>query len=174
VKARRNFIRDLVTHSASDVTHIGLSSNCVLHNISEYLNFCPISYKIRREYVKVCIKNYQNIALFNRKIYAFKSEKELKDFINNPDTFVNRGSAFAPPEEINVEDIYNLHHKFEDKGYCMIELSKKNLTRGNSLFGLAYKDKYFLTSTAKNQRLFQRNPALYEMVKLPDKLPVEF
>lgn len=73
VKARRNFIIDLVTHSASDVTHIGLSSNCVLHNISEYLNFCPISYKIRREYVKVCIKNYQNIALFNRKIYAFKS-----------------------------------------------------------------------------------------------------
>lgn len=56
----------------------------------------------------------------------------------------------------------------------MIELSKKNLTRGNSLFGLIYKGKYFLTSTAKNQRLFQKNPALYELVKLPDKLPVEF
>ena len=54
----------------------------------------------------------------------------------------------------------------------MIELSKKNLTRGNTLLGLTYKDKYFLTSTAKNQKLFQRNPALYEMVKLPDKLPV--
>jgi len=65
-----------------------------------------------------------------------------------------------------------LHQKFEDKGYCMIELSKKNLTRGNTLLGLTYKHKYFLTSTAKNQKLFQRNPALYEMVKLPDKLPV--
>jgi hypothetical protein len=79
------------------VTHIGLSANCILHNISEYLNFCPISYKIRREYVKVCIKNYQNLALFNRKIYAFKSEKELKDFIANPDTYASRGSTFAPP-----------------------------------------------------------------------------
>jgi adenylate/nucleoside-diphosphate kinase len=56
----------------------------------------------------------------------------------------------------------------------MIELSKKNLIKGNSLFGLTYKGKCFLTSTAKNQRLFQKNPALYEMVKLPDKLPVEF
>lgn len=56
----------------------------------------------------------------------------------------------------------------------MVELSKKNLTRGNTLFGLVYKDKYFLTSTAKSQRQFQKNPALYEMVKLPDKLPVEF
>ncbi len=54
----------------------------------------------------------------------------------------------------------------------MVELTKKNLTRGNSLFCLLYKDKYFLTSTAKAQRLFQKNPALYEMVKLPDKLPV--
>lgn len=54
----------------------------------------------------------------------------------------------------------------------MVELSKKNLTRGNTLFGLVYKDKYFLTSTAKSQRQFQKNPALYEMVKLPDKLPV--
>lgn len=58
VKARRIFIRDIITHSASDVTHVGLSFNCILHNLSEYLNFCPISYKIRREYVKVCLKNY--------------------------------------------------------------------------------------------------------------------
>jgi hypothetical protein len=91
------FIRDLVTHSAIDVTHIGLSSNCILFNLSEYLNFCPISYKIRREYVKVCLKNYEHIALFNKKIYGFKSEKELKDFIINPDTYTTRGEAFSPP-----------------------------------------------------------------------------
>lgn len=39
---------------------------------------------------------------------------------------------------------------------------------------MVYKDKYFLTSTAKSLRQFQKNPAMYEMVKLPDKLPVEF
>lgn len=56
----------------------------------------------------------------------------------------------------------------------MIELSKKNLERGNYLFALSYKNKVFLTSTAKSLKLFQKNPAIYELVKLPDKLPVEF
>jgi hypothetical protein len=54
----------------------------------------------------------------------------------------------------------------------MVELAKKNLVKGNSLFGLLYKGKYFLNATAKHQKLFLKNPAIYEMVKLPDKLPV--
>lgn len=54
----------------------------------------------------------------------------------------------------------------------MIELQKKNLVKGNSLFGLSYKGKYFLNSNPKNQRMFQKNPVLYELLKLPDKLPV--
>jgi hypothetical protein len=56
----------------------------------------------------------------------------------------------------------------------MVELSRKELAKGNTLFGLTYKTKYYLTSTAKNMKLFAKNPALYEMLKLPDKLPVEF
>ena len=46
--------------------------------------------------------------------------------------------------------------------------------KGNYLYGVTYKGKCFLNSCPKNQKLFQRNPALYEMLKLPDKLPVEF
>lgn len=56
----------------------------------------------------------------------------------------------------------------------MVELAKKSLVRGNALFGLLYKGKYFLNSNAKNMKLFLKNPSLYELVKLPDKLPVEF
>ena len=55
----------------------------------------------------------------------------------------------------------------------MVELLKKNLVKGNYLYGLSYKGKCFLNSCPKNQKLFQKNPALYEMLKLPDKLPVE-
>jgi YHS domain-containing protein len=46
--------------------------------------------------------------------------------------------------------------------------------RGNSLFGLLYRGRYYLNSSAKTMKLFLKNPSLYEMVKLPDKLPVEF
>lgn len=56
----------------------------------------------------------------------------------------------------------------------MVELVKKNLVKGNYLFGLAYKGKYFLNLNPKNQKMFQKNPAIYEMIKLPDKLPVDF
>ena len=56
----------------------------------------------------------------------------------------------------------------------MVELMRKKLVKGNFQYGLMYKNKYYLTSSPKNMKLFIRNPALYEMVKLPDKLPVEF
>ena len=53
-------------------------------------------------------------------------------------------------------------------------MAKKNLVKGNYLFGLVYKGKYFLNLNPKSQKMFQKNPAIYEMIKLPDKLPVDF
>jgi hypothetical protein len=51
---------------------------------------------------------------------------------------------------------------------------RKKLIKGNFANGLIYKNKIYLTSTPKSMKLFIRNPTIYEMVKLPDKLPVEF
>lgn len=56
----------------------------------------------------------------------------------------------------------------------MVELLRKKLVLGNLAYGLIYKNKIYLTSTPKFMKLFIRNPTLYEMVKLPDKLPVSF
>lgn len=56
----------------------------------------------------------------------------------------------------------------------MVELLRKKLVKGNFAYGLIYKGKIYLTSSPKNMKLFIRNPTLYEMVKLPDKMPVEF
>jgi len=64
-----------MVHGAADISHAGISFNTIIHNLSEYLNYCPISYKIRREYVKMCLRNYDYLALYNRKIYVFKSDK---------------------------------------------------------------------------------------------------
>jgi hypothetical protein len=71
-----------------------------------------------------------------------------------------------------MEDFIYMTEKAENKGYCMVELLRKKLVRGNLQYGLIFKNKYFLTSTPKNMKLFIKNPTLYEMVKLPDKLPV--
>lgn len=51
---------------------------------------------------------------------------------------------------------------------------RKKLIKGNFANALMYKNKIYVTANPKNMKLFMRNPALYEMVKLPDKLPVEF
>ena len=56
----------------------------------------------------------------------------------------------------------------------MVELSRKKLVKGNPKFALKYKNKYYMTGTAANMKAFIRNPVLFEMVKLQDKLPVEF
>ena len=36
IKAKRTFIRDLAKHSATEITNIGFSFNCIINNISEY------------------------------------------------------------------------------------------------------------------------------------------
>ena len=48
VRARKGFARSLITHTATPVSNLGLHFNCILNNLSEFDNFCPISYKIRR------------------------------------------------------------------------------------------------------------------------------
>lgn len=54
----------------------------------------------------------------------------------------------------------------------MVELSRKKLIKGCPAFILKYKGKFYATSTAANMKLFIKNPVLFEMVKLQDKLPV--
>jgi hypothetical protein len=66
------------------VSQIGIHINCILNNMSEYLNYCPISYKLKREYVRKCLRRHEHIALYNKKLYIFNTEKELNDFLENP------------------------------------------------------------------------------------------
>ena len=54
----------------------------------------------------------------------------------------------------------------------MVELSRNKLVKGNSAYLLKYKDKYFILSSPNNMKLFIKNPAMYELAKLQDKLPV--
>lgn len=56
----------------------------------------------------------------------------------------------------------------------MVQLSRKKLTRGCPAFILRYKNKLYATSSASNMKLFIKNPVLFEMVKLQDKLPIQF
>lgn len=56
----------------------------------------------------------------------------------------------------------------------MVELGRKKLVKGNPAFILKYKGKFYATATASNMKMFIKNPVLFEMVKLQDKLPVEF
>ncbi len=65
----------------ADTSHIGIHVNCVLHNLSEYQNYCPISYKLKREYVRKCLRKHENLALYNRKLYVFSTKKEMNDFL---------------------------------------------------------------------------------------------
>lgn len=56
----------------------------------------------------------------------------------------------------------------------MVELGRKKLVKGCGSFILRYKGKLYATSTAANMKMFVKNPVLFEMVKLQDKLPIEF
>lgn len=100
MKSRKEFVRCLITHEPAWVSNVGLNFNCILNNLSDYANYCPISYKIRREYVKLCLRHHKNAVLYNKKFYFFAGDKERKDFMSNPESYKNKGNAFNPPEQI--------------------------------------------------------------------------
>lgn len=102
------------------MSSVSINFNCILNNLSEYGNYCPISYKLRREYIRKCLRTHENLALYNKKLYIFNSEKELKDFISNPETFLSKGPGFMPPTQIEMEDFKKVEEKAENKGYCMV------------------------------------------------------
>lgn len=81
---------------------------------------------------------------------------------------------FSPPELTPTHHLLTNYDKAENKGYCVVELTKKSLLKGNPAFSIEYKDKLFGIGKANNIKYFLRNPAAYELSKLQDKLPVEF
>jgi len=68
--------------------------------MSDYLNYCPISYKLKREYIRKELRTHENLALYNKKLYIFNTSKELQDFLENPETFIVRGASFQPPTQV--------------------------------------------------------------------------
>lgn len=54
----------------------------------------------------------------------------------------------------------------------MIQLSKGKLLKGYPLLSIEYRDKIYGMGNSQNSKLFMKNPMLYEMATLQDKLPV--
>ncbi len=48
IKTRRELSRALALFEAADVSTVGINFNCVLNNMSDYHNYCPISFKLKR------------------------------------------------------------------------------------------------------------------------------
>ena len=75
VKARREFTRSLALFEAADVSDVGVNFNCIVSNMSDYQNYCPISFKLKREYIRKNLRTHENLALYNKKLYIFNSSK---------------------------------------------------------------------------------------------------
>lgn len=73
VKAKQELVRSLVCKEPIKAVNIGLSFNLILNNLSDYLNFCLVTYRTQREYAKVGLFQHKYLCLYNRKIYVFYS-----------------------------------------------------------------------------------------------------
>lgn len=174
VKARQDMVRSVACQDPISAGSIGLSFNTILNSLSDYMNFCVVTHKTQREYAKVGLMQLRHCCLYQRKLYVFNSEKELQDFLANPDLYILTGmGAFSPAELALPHQLISTYDKVENKGYCMVELTRKQLLKGNPSFTVEYKEKLFGIGKAANIRYFIRNPAAYELSKLQDKLPVE-
>ena len=85
----------------------------------------------------------------------------MNDFIANPETYKKIGNNFSPPQPINECEMPDILPKVQNKGYCPVELTKKNLVKGNPLYIVKYHEKYFILSTPNNMKLFIKNPAMF-------------
>lgn len=54
----------------------------------------------------------------------------------------------------------------------MVELSKGKLLKGYPLTSIEYQDKIYGIGNSSNAKMFLKNPGLYWMSTLQDKLPV--
>lgn len=99
--------------------------------------------------------------------------RELDDFCNNPDLYIQQPKSFTPPEIILPSELLEKYKSIHNKGYCMVELSKNKLLKGYPLLSIEYKDMIYGIGSSSNAKMFLKNPGLYWMSTLQDKLPVE-
>lgn len=94
--------------------------------------------------------------------------------MQNPETYINKGNLFNPPTQLATVDIPPIVDKIENKAYCMVQLTRKKLVKASHPYTVKYKGKYFAMANPQNMKHFIKNPVLYQMAALPDKLPVQF
>ena len=61
--------------------------------------------------MKLCPKQQKNLVFQQKKIYIFAGEKEVNDFLNNPENYKNKGNAFNPPEQVAEDQITTIVDK---------------------------------------------------------------
>ena len=112
------------------------------------------------------------MSLYKGRVFVTASEKELADFMKNPDLYIQQPKSFAPPEMLFPHNILEKYNQVENKGYCMVELSKNRLLKGSPSLSIEYKGRTFGIGKPVNAKMFLKNPSLFELSTLQDKLPV--
>lgn len=70
-KSKLNMISSVSCRSPISAASVSLSFNSILNNLSDFGNYCLVTYKTQREYSKVCLHQLKHMCIYNRKIYVF-------------------------------------------------------------------------------------------------------
>lgn len=65
----------LVLKQAGPAAGVGFRKETILGNLSRFLNFCPVTLKLKQEFLRLDVYSHSYIALFDRKFYFIANEK---------------------------------------------------------------------------------------------------
>ena len=97
----------------------------------------------------------------------------MQEFIERPDLYLSQSIKDRPlPTRVVISQVPKRGQDIVCKGHCVVELSKNRLKKAQPHLLIEYKGSVFGFASTHNMLLFMLNPALYELAKLPEKLPV--
>jgi adenylate kinase family enzyme/YHS domain-containing protein len=175
----QNYLNQKNNKHAAPIYHVRMNTELINRNIGKFREYCPVCYIDNEELVKGD-PGTQFVAEYQNKFYRMAGERELKQFLLNPERYVNseRNLPEILPKQLYVNSLKSIFPKsFELKGYCPVTFAEgtpdnfDSIIVGDLRYVVEYDDKLYCMANEKQLDKFMRTPWKYINYILPKKLP---
>eukprot|EP00002_Diphylleia_rotans_P021325 TRINITY_DN4154_c0_g1_i5.p1 TRINITY_DN4154_c0_g1~~TRINITY_DN4154_c0_g1_i5.p1 ORF type:complete len:1460 (-),score=380.85 TRINITY_DN4154_c0_g1_i5:64-4398(-) len=158
----------------------GLTVDHVNSKLSQFGNYCPVSYVSRGELI-LCPDELDHVVEFKDSFYKVSSANDVSSFVHQPNAFTKFSLPPHLPRRLSADEAAAVETSaIQFKGLCPVTFalhthpkpgSYDGLVEGNRAFMASYADKVFAFASEDAVKAFMKSPWRFVNLRPPRKLP---
>eukprot|EP00051_Salpingoeca_urceolata_P019620 m.288770 g.288770 ORF g.288770 m.288770 type:complete len:1610 (-) comp19453_c0_seq5:24-4853(-) len=161
---------------SAPVAGVSLPITTIQEHLSKFQTYCPVALR-RGELVSTPVGNLTHTAEFKGEFFKLCGDEELRQFLDDPTSFIGLELPAALPQRLAPHEVKEAFpQRLELRGYCPVTYVAggrryESIKAGLQACCVEYGGRIYALAGETEVDEFMRQPASYENLKLPKKLP---